>query len=140
MKIRLNRLNNAVLFEGVNESGNVIRIDGSEAVGGVAGGMRPTEALLVSLAACSSIDVVVFLKKMRQELKDISVEVTGERAEDQVPKVFTKIHLHFLLWGNIAESKAAKAVGLSVEKYCTIAKMIEQVATISYDFKIKGAV
>ena len=77
MKVTVKRLNKDVLFEGTNAEGNTIQLDGSSAVGGVGKGMRPTEALLTSLASCSSIDVVVLLKKMRQQLEDIQVEVTG---------------------------------------------------------------
>ena len=136
MKVTLKRLNKAVLFEGTNAEGNTITLDGSPDIGGEGKGMRPTEALLVSLAACSSIDVVVILEKMRQQLDDINVEITGERAEDQVPKIFTKIHLHFILTGNIKPEKAAQAVQMSGEKYCTVSKMVDKVAEVTFDFEI----
>lgn len=136
MKVTLKRLNKEVLFEGANAEGNTIHLDGSPDIGGEGKGMRPTEALLVSIAACSSIDVVILLKKMRQQLDDINVEITGERAEDQVPKIFTKIHLHFILTGNIKEEKAAQAIQLSADKYCTVAKMVDSVAEITHDFVI----
>ena len=136
MKVTIKRLNKDVLFEGTNAEGNTIQLDGSSAVGGVGKGMRPTEALLTSLASCSSIDVVVLLKKMRQQLEDIQVEVTGERAEDKIPKVFRKIHLHFILTGNINHEKAAQAIEMSAERYCTIAKMIDRVAEVTHDFEI----
>ncbi len=136
MKVTLKRLNKDVLFEGANAEGNTIHLDGSPEIGGEGKGMRPTESLLVSIAACSSIDVVVLLKKMRQQLDDIQVEITGERAEDQVPKIFTKIHLHFILTGKIKPEKAAQAVQLSADKYCTVAKMVDSVAEITHDFEI----
>ena len=136
MNITLNRINDAVLFEGTNKDGNTITLDGSPDIGGEGKGMRPTEALLVSIAACSSIDVVILLKKMRQRLDDIQVEVSSERAADQVPKIFTKINLHFILTGDIEESKAAKAVRLSAEKYCTVSKMVDKVADVTFDFEI----
>ena len=136
MKVTLKRLNKDVLFEGANADGNTIQLDGSPEIGGEGKGMRPTESLLVSIAACSSIDVVLLLKKMRQQLDDINVEITGERAEDQVPKIFTKIHLHFILTGDIKTEKAAQAIQMSAEKYCTVAKMVDSVAEITYDFEI----
>lgn len=136
MKVTLKRLNKDVLFEGANADGNTIQLDGSSDIGGEGKGMRPTESLLVSIAACSSIDVVLLLKKMRQQLDDINVEITGERAEDQVPKIFTKIHLHFILTGKIKEEKAAQAIEMSAEKYCTVAKMVDSVAEITHDFEI----
>ena len=136
MKVTLKRLNNDVHFEGINLDGNTIHLDGSPEIGGEGKGMRPTESLLTSIAACSSIDVVVLLKKMGQQLDDIKVEITGERAEDQVPKIFTKIHLHFILTGKIKEEKAAQAVKMSAETYCTVAKMVDKVAEVTYDFEI----
>jgi len=136
MNVTLKRLNDAVLFEGMNDEGNTLILDGSPEIGGEGKGMRPTEALLTSIAACSSIDVVVLLKKMRQQLDDIQVKVTSERAQDQVPKIFTKINLHFILTGDIDEKKAAKAVQLSAEKYCTVSKMVDKVAKVTFDFEI----
>ncbi len=136
MKLTLKRLNDAVLFEGQNADGNTIVMDGSPDVGGVGKGVRPTEALLFGLASCSSIDVVLILKKMRQRLDDIQVEIDAQRAEDQVPKVFTKIHLTFHLKGELKPEKVEQALQMSIEKYCTVAKMIDKVAEISYGFTI----
>ncbi len=136
MKLTLKRLNDAVLFEGENAGGNSIIIDGSPDIGGVRKGVRPTEALLFSLASCSSIDVVLILKKMRQRLDDIQVEIDAQRAEDRVPKVFTKIHLTFHLKGEMKLDKVEQALQMSVEKYCTVAKMIDKVAEITYSYTI----
>ena len=136
MKVTVQRLNDAVLFEGKNTDGNTIILDGSTNIGGEGKGMRPTEALLVSLASCSSIDVVLILKKMRQQLDDIKVEVDAEQAIDQVPKVFTKIHMTFHLKGEIKPIKAEQAIQKSLEKYCTVAKMIEGKAEITSEFTI----
>jgi len=137
MQIKLKRLNHAVHFEGSNEEGNTVHIDGSPGTGGEGKGIRPMQLLLMSLAGCSSIDVVTILKKMRQSPDEISVEVNGERATDQVPPVFKKIHLHFILKGDLDEEKVAKAIGMSVEKYCSVARMLEKTAEISFSYLIE---
>ncbi len=136
MKITLQRINDAVLFEGKNEAGATVLAEGSPEIGGTGVGVRPMEMLLMSLASCSSMDVVSILKKMRQPLEDLRVEVTGERSTEEVPAVFKKIHLHFILTGDLNEEKVAKAIGMSVEKYCSVARMLEKTAEVSWGFKI----
>lgn len=123
MKIELNRLNDAVHFEG-SGSGNVkVHIDGSEAIGGQGLGVRPMELVLMALGSCSSLDLISILKKQRQEITDISVSVEGER-RDAAPSVFTKIHLTVSLSGNIDPVKAEKAAELAIKKYCSVHDML----------------
>ena len=138
MHITLQRLNDAVHFEAKNDDGNTISIDGSPDIGGEGKGVRPMQALLMSLAGCSSIDVVSLLKKMRQPLEDMRVEVQGHRV-DAVPAVFDKIHMQFILKGEIEEEKARKAIGMSVEKYCSVAKMLDKAAEITWELEIEKA-
>ncbi|MBI5915495.1 MAG: OsmC family protein [Bacteroidetes bacterium] len=137
MHITLQRLNSAVHFEAKNDDGNTVSIDGSPDVGGEGKGVRPMQLLLMSLAGCSSIDVVSLLKKMRQPLDDIRVEVHGERDTGEVPAVFKKIHMQFILKGDLDEEKVAKAIGMSVEKYCSVARMLEKAVEISWDYVIE---
>ena len=136
MHITLQRLNDAVHFEAKNESGNTIHLDGSPDIGGEGRGVRPMQALLMSLAGCSSMDVVSLLKKMRQPLEDMRVEVLGERV-DEIPAVFKKIHLQFFLKGDLDEDKARKAIGMSVEKYCSVARMLDKTAEISWGLELE---
>ncbi|MCB0521701.1 MAG: OsmC family protein [Lewinellaceae bacterium] len=136
MQITLKRLNNDVLFQCTNEDGNTTLTEGSPDIGGTGQGIRPMQLLLMSLASCSGIDVVMILKKLRQPLEDIQVEVNGERDTENVPPVFKKIHLHFILQGDLNEEKVAKAIGLSVDKYCSVARMLEKTAAISWDFEL----
>jgi putative redox protein len=136
MKITINRLNDAVLFECKNDEGNIAYTEGSPELGGTGQGIRPMQLLLMSLGSCSSIDVVAILKKMRQPLEDMQVEVSGERTPGEVPAVFKKIHLHFKLKGELDEEKAKKAIGLSVEKYCSVAKMLDKTAEITWSVTI----
>ncbi len=134
MKITLQRVNQAVRFEGVNSAGNTVIVEGSPEIGGEGQGMRPMELLLVSLASCSSMDVVSILKKMRQPLEDLRVEVEGRRATDQVPAVFTKIHLRFVLKGDLRPDRVEEAIRLSVDKYCSVGRMLDKTAEITYEW------
>lgn len=136
MHITLQRLNDAVHFEAKNSDGNTIHLDGSPDIGGQGLGVRPMQALLMSLAGCSSMDVVTLLKKMRQPLEDMRVEVLGERV-DEIPAVFKKIHLQFFLKGDLDEEKARKAIGMSVEKYCSVARMLDKTAEISWGLELE---
>lgn len=136
MKITLKRVNNAVRFEATNERGHAVFIEGGLSAGGEDMAPSPTEYLLMSQAACTAIDVVELLKKMRQRLEHLEIETEGQRAQNQIPRIFTNIHLHYKLYGDIKSSKADKAISMSIQKYCTVSKMIDQVARITYSFEI----
>ncbi len=110
-------------FELSDERGHAVTIDGPEKLGGTDMGMRPMELFLGSLASCSAVDVVMILRQQKQPLEDLRIEVHGERA-DAVPAVFSKIQLHFVAVGDVAANKLERAVKLSVEKYCSVAKML----------------
>jgi putative redox protein len=138
MKIIINRVNQAVHLKAVNESGQSIDMDGSPGIGGEELGMRPMEVLLSSLAGCSSMDVLSILKKMREDIQDYQVEITGERDPDEVPSIFKKIHVHFILQGNLNTKNVEKAVSLSMEKYCSVSKMLEKSAEITHSFEIQS--
>jgi putative redox protein len=139
MKITLRRINKAVLFEAQNERGHTVLVEGGASLGGENQAPSPTEYLVISQAACTAMDIVELLKKMRQPLDHLEIETEGKRAEDQIPKVFTGIHLHYKLYGNIKPSKAEKAINMSIDKYCTVSKMIENVTRITYSFEILPA-
>ncbi len=125
-----------VCFMGESESGHAVILDGSPEIGGRNLGMRPMEMLLVSMGACSSIDVVTILKKARQEISNCVAEISAERAEE-IPKVFTKIHVNFVVTGrglNVAQVE--RAVKLSAEKYCSASIMLGKAADISHGFEV----
>ena len=136
MKIELTRADDAYNFISTSEEGHKVTTYGSVAIGGKNKGMRPMEMVLSALASCSSIDVVMILKKQRQTLDDIQVTVTGNRATDQVPAVFTDIHIHFKLYGTIKPKKAEQAVVGSMEKYCSVSKMLESTVKITHSHEI----
>jgi putative redox protein len=136
MKIQIERLNNAVHLRATNEDGASVEMDGSPAVGGENKGFRPMQMLLAALGGCSTIDIVSILKKQRQSVDDIAITVEGEREPGVEPSLFRNIHVHFTLKGNLDEDKVRKAVDLSMEKYCSVAKTLEQTATITYSFSV----
>src|SRR5687768_13724125 len=136
IKIEINRLNDGFHMEALNEHGNSIHIDASPDIGGGNNGMRPMQLLLAAMGGCSSIDIINILKKQRQDLKDIKITVTGEREKDAVPSLYTEVHVHFKLFGNLDRDKTEKAVVLSVEKYCSVAKTLEKTAKVTYSFEI----
>lgn len=136
MKISLKRINDNYLFETINENGNIVLLDNkSEAE---PKGSSPMDLLLRGIAGCSSIDVVMILKKQNHELEDLQVEVEGFREEGAIPNVFKKIHLNFMLKGDLPAAKAERAVKLSMDKYCSVSKMLEKSAEISYSVHVNG--
>jgi putative redox protein len=139
IKIELNRLNDGFHFEASNEQGNKVHIDASPDIGGTNQGMRPMQMLLAAMGGCSSIDLINILKKQKQELKDIKVTVTGEREKDVIPSLYTEVHAHFKLFGNLDKDKVDRAVSLAVEKYCSVAKTLEIKAKITYSVEIISA-
>ena len=136
MKARVKWLDH-MSFVGESGSGHSIVMDGAPESGGRDLGVRPMEMLLLGLGGCASFDVVMILRKARQEITNCEVEISAERADSE-PKVFTKIHLHFVVEGkNISEAKVARAVSLSAEKYCSASKMLEKTAEITHDFELR---
>jgi putative redox protein len=136
IKIELSRLDNDLNMEAVNEIGNKVQMDGSPADGGHDRGFRPMQMLLAAMGGCSAVDVVTILRKQREELKDIKITVTGEREKDKTPSLYTEVHAHFKLYGDIDEDKAQKAVALSVGKYCSVAKTLEKTAKVTYSVEV----
>lgn len=126
-------------FVGESGSGHSVVMDGPPQAGGRNLGIRPMEMLLLGMGGCASFDVVMILEKGRQAITDCDVEITAERA-DQEPKIFTKIHLHFIISGKqLSAARIEKAIKLSAEKYCSASIMLGKSATITHDFEIIDA-
>ena len=136
MKVEASWLSNAA-FNVSTGSGHEITVDGPPEGGGENRGTRPMELLLAGLACCSAYDVVSILKKSRQELVSCRVQVSGTRADSE-PKVFTAIHLHFIIAGKVGQPQLERALRLSAEKYCSASIMLGKTATITYDYEISG--
>lgn len=131
MKIILESTHGDLNFKGTNDRGQSVQFSGNKEAS------SPMETVLMAAAACSSIDVELILKKMRQDVEGIKVEVKGERREEIVPAIFTAIHLHFILTGEIKEKKAKEAVELSLEKYCSVSLSLDRDIKISHSFEIR---
>jgi putative redox protein len=136
IRIELNRLNDAFHFSAANENGNTVHIDASPDIGGTNQGMRPMQMLLSAMGGCSAIDIINILKKQKQPLKDMKITVTGERQKDVIPSLFETVHAHYKFYGNLDKDKVDKAINLSINKYCSVSRTLEQTAKITYTFEI----
>ena len=135
MKTRISWKGN-VSFLAESGSGHAVLMDGAPEAGGQNLGPRPMELLLMGLGGCSSFDVVLILKKARQDITDCVVEIGAQRASSD-PKVFTDIHLHFIITGhNIKTQQVERAIDLSAEKYCSASIMLKQTVNITHDYEI----
>lgn len=136
MKTRVKWLDH-MSFVGESGSGHSVVMDGPPEHGGRDLGVRPMEMLLLGLGGCASFDVVSMLKKSKQDLIDCEVEITAERADSE-PKVFTNIHMRFIVSGNeLSEKKVVRAIELSAEKYCSASIMLGKTAKITHDYELK---
>ena len=135
MKARVKWVEQATML-GEAGSGHAVVMDGPPEHGGRNLGVRPMEMLLIGMGGCTEFDVLHILKRARQEVTDCVVELEAERA-DADPKVFTRIHVHFIVSGkDLNEKQVARAVSLSAEKYCSASIMLGKTATITHDYEI----
>ena len=123
-------------FVGETGSGHSVVMDGPPETGGRNLGVRPMEMLLMGMGGCTAFDIVMILKKSRQAVTDCIVELKAERAESD-PKVFTKIHVHYVITGRtLSEKHVQRALKLSAEKYCSASIMLGETATVTHDYEI----
>ncbi|KAF0144274.1 MAG: putative redox protein [Nitrospirae bacterium] len=125
-------------FVAAATSGHAVVMDGDVEVGGRDTGPRPMEMLLMGIGGCSGMDVISILKKKKQDVKGLEINVKGDKAENY-PKKFTDINLEFVVRGkNISEDAVKRAVELSMEKYCSVKATLEGSAKITYNYRIAG--
>ncbi|MEM7304009.1 MAG: OsmC family protein [Pseudomonadota bacterium] len=123
-------------FIGESGSGHSVAMDGSPEHGGRNLGPRPMEMVILGLGGCTAFDVVKILKKSRLEIDDCIIELSAERADD-IPAVFTKIHVHYIVKGKkLPQKQVKRAVELSSEKYCSVSMMLKNSVELSYDFEV----
>lgn len=135
METRLRWAGGAALI-GLSSGGHTVVMDGPPEGGGRNLGPRPMEMLLLSMAACSTYDVVTILQKSREDITDCDVRITANRAPDH-PKIFTDIHLHFIVSGrDVKDKNVERAIKLSAEKYCSASIMLGAMAKITHDFEV----
>jgi putative redox protein len=135
MKARVKWLEGAAMVA-ESGSGHALVMDGPPEHGGRNLGVRPMEMLLLGMGGCAEFDVLHILRKARQEVTGCELLLEAQRAETE-PKVFTRIHAHFIVSGrNLSEKRVAKAIDLSAEKYCSASIMLGATAEITHDFEI----
>ena len=138
MKARV-QLVEGMTFVVESGSGHAVVVDGAPDIGGRNLGARPMELVLMGTGACTAIDVMHILRKARQPVTDCVVEVEAERA-DKEPKVFTKIHLRYIVTGrSLPSAQVERAVKLSKEKYCSATIMLAATAQVTFDFEVREA-
>ena len=123
-------------FEATTDSGHTVLVDGPEKLGGKDSGPRPMELVLAAIAGCSGIDVVAILNKGGHEIKSLGIEVLGDRA-DAIPAVYEKIMIAFSIPG-VDKKPAERAIKLSVEKYCSVIKMLDSVVEVGWKLQDEG--
>jgi len=136
MKIKLRQLDEDFHLEATNEEGNSVLLDSAPGYGGKGKGMRPMQLLLVALGGCSAIDILTILKKQREVGSSLEIEVDGSREKAGDYSLFKIILIHFKFTGSVDYLKAERAVKLSLEKYCSVAKTLEPTARITYQITI----
>jgi putative redox protein len=138
VKIELSRVHGDYGFEVKDAHGQSVKIDNSPEHGGDNFGVRPMQMLLMSLAGCSGMDVISILKKQRQNVTDYKTIVQGEREQGVEPSVWKYVELEFIIYGDVEESKAQRAVELSINKYCSVAETLRRAgAEINWSVKVE---
>lgn len=136
MKVIIDQLQGTHM-EAENEEGGLVRMDGSTSIGGLEGGFSPMQLLLAGVGGCSAIDVIGILKKQRQDLEDLTVEVDADRQSKEEYSEFKTIHIKFIFTGDLDESKIERAINLSLDKYCSVSKTLEETSEITHSYEIK---
>lgn len=128
-----------VTFVGESGSGHAVVMDGPPESGGRNLGPRPMEMILLGMGGCTAFDVVHILRRARQPVRDCVAELEAERAGTD-PKVFTRIHVHFIVTGRgLKDKQVQRAVELSAEKYCSASIMLGKSVEITHDYEVRDA-
>lgn len=136
MRVHLSQIDGHFHFRGVGPDGQELDIDGSG--GSAAAGVSPLQLIPMALGSCSGVDVVSILKKGRQPLDDLTVDVVAERDGGKPISMITKLHVHFAARGALEPAKVERAVRLSLRSYCTVAAMLRGAVEITASFSING--
>jgi len=139
MKVTLHRLDDAFHFEAKNAEGQSMFFDASPEIGGHNKGVRPMQTLIMAIGGCSAIDIVMILKKQKQEITGFDMEIDAEREKGKEPALWETAHIVYKLDGNIDPEKAKRACKLSMEKYCSVSKTLEVAGTkISWELHVNN--
>lgn len=134
MSLELKRVEEPFVFELKNDDGVIIGIDANPSIGGKNKGLRPMELLAGSVAGCASIDILLILKKKRIEPTHFSISIETKRA-DAVPAIFEEIKLIFHVNPEVPKDKLEKAIGLTLEKYCSVSASLKENISVIYEVK-----
>ena len=138
MSVEMTRVDNAFHFEALGGDKVPVHIDAAAAIGCSHAGARPMELILMGLGSCAAIDIILILKKMKQEVSDFRIVIEGKRDAEAVPAPFEAIEVRFILRGaNLVQKKVEQAVQLGMEKYCSVSVMLEKAATITWKAEIE---
>jgi putative redox protein len=137
MTVRLEQVG-PVAFEATAGSGGKLVVDGAPDIGGEGRGMRPMELLLSAVASCSLMDILHILRKQKEPVEHISVDIEGAR-KDAVPSPFTRVKLVFIARGKVDDHKLQRAVQLSVEKYCSVSATLASEVEVTWEARLEGA-
>lgn len=132
MKVRLEQVGAMAFSARAEESGSELVLDGKPEMGGEGRGMRPTELFLSGLAGCAAMDVVHILRRQREPLEHLTIEIDGEKSVTS-PTRFTKVRIRFIARGEVARHKLERAVALSVEKYCTVRNTLDPALDLTWE-------
>jgi len=137
IRIQLDRISGDFGFEAKDASGHTVRLDSSPESGGANFGVRPMQMLLMGLGGCSGIDIVSILNKQRQTIESFHITIDGQRESGKEPTLWEKVHIQFVLKGNIDPEKAKKACQLSMDKYCSVAATLREArCTITWEVSV----
>ncbi len=134
MHVELHRIDSDFHFHATGSSGVPINIDASSNIGGHDAGARPMELILMGLGGCSAIDIILILRKQKLEIEDINISIKAERVPNEIPAVFKKIHVHYVLKGDLPPAKVKRAIVLSMDKYCSVTAMLQNTVEITHSF------
>ena len=135
VKAKVTLLDN-MQFTGTASSGHTLIMDAEEESGGHNKGFRPMELLLVGFGGCSGMDMISILRKKRQQVSDLEINVQGEKS-DTAPKIYKKIHIEYVIKGKGVNKEAVeRAIDLSLEKYCSVAATLARAGTITHTYRI----
>lgn len=125
-------------MEATNETGGKIRMDGSTSIGGIEGGFSPMQLLLAGVGGCSAIDIIGILKKQKQQLRGLHIEIDGNKESQGTYSKFTTIHINFIFNGDLEARKVERAIDLSLNKYCSVSKALEKNSKITSSYEIRS--
>jgi len=123
-------------FVGIADSGHAVVMDAHTSVGGNNTGSRPMELLIMAFGGCSGMDVISILRKKRQTVSKLEINVEGQQAEDH-PKMYTALHIEYVITGkDISEDAVKRAIELSLERYCSVGATLGKAAKITHSYRI----